>query len=268
MVQVTVMAPIKDIDLLRTFKPVMYADKKEKQKLTNLNMYIDSKEISNDNSIIGVVKRTADITYLMYFFYYAFDDGLTYFDTFQIDRHQYDMETVVVELDSISETAIKGVIYLPHGGLEHFAIRDRDDLSQIFINNHPVVYCSQGKHASYPTSGRIFRYGGFANDICDPVEVVVNVTEPSDKLMATPFIDGLFANIPIRVNDDLTTINTIRLKNVHDHMLFTLPSATEAFYVRNKRLINTVVISVILVIVLIITGVITTLVELRNKKIQ
>ncbi|CAM9744573.1 unnamed protein product, partial [Choristocarpus tenellus] len=46
---------------------------------------------------------------------------------------------------------VSGVFYGPHGGTEHFWIRDPMDLVDILgPDRRPVAYISRGKHANYP----------------------------------------------------------------------------------------------------------------------
>lgn len=50
---------------------------------------------------------------------------------------------------------VRGVFYGPHSSHEHMWIRNEDDLKEILgKDERPRVYVSNGKHASYPVSGR------------------------------------------------------------------------------------------------------------------
>lgn len=207
--------------LLQKHCPLYYTDASEKTKMINLNVYVKEGVKNQDSTVTGLVTTQPDgRTLLHYFAFYPRDDGLQLFGCFSVDAHAYDLERVTVELNALQ--AVTGVCYFPHGEKEHFWIRGHADLEKILVQGRTRVYCSRGKHASYPICGTIWRYLGFANDHINPVFASVNVVEVNQEVLDHPRIDGVFRNIPLCLGE-IDSLPTIALSRVRFHLLCTLP---------------------------------------------
>lgn len=156
-----------DLNLLKLHMPVFFFDQKEQLFPVNYTTYISSKIITNSNNVTCSVLRTSTKIILVYFLFFLYDAGIKVASK-TFDSHQYDIEEIRVELD-INTKYVSGVLYAPHSSLEHLWVRNDDDLKTILINNaRPLAYISLNKHAIYAVPGTIFRFGGFANDKCNP----------------------------------------------------------------------------------------------------
>jgi hypothetical protein len=210
------------MDILSLYCPIFHRDKYEKTELADMNEYIESNTIINNKTILGtVVNISTTKTLLHYFFFYSQDDGLPYC-CYSIGGHKFDLEHIIVEL---TNNKISGVCYMPHGGSEFYWIRNTSDLQLLLKANHPVVYSSRGKHASYPISGTIYRYFCFANDHCDPVMIPIDVIEANSKTLATPLIDNVFAGITNRILGDFSQYPEIRLSKSRTKILWVIPDS-------------------------------------------
>ena len=117
-----------------------------------------------------------------------------------VDAHKYDMEQLTVEVSNGG--TVLGVCYQPHGIKEHYWLRSDSDLKTVLRGNAQAkAYVSKGKHAVYPIEGRIWRYGGVANDVCmHPRSQQMRVELPSDKVLAEDYIDSVFRSINRRMH--------------------------------------------------------------------
>ncbi|CAM9664288.1 unnamed protein product [Sphacelaria rigidula] len=130
--------------------------------------------------------------------------------------HPYDLEIVIVEVGN-SDQKITGVFYGPHSSHEHFWVRNPDDLKRILgeDGNRPRVYVSNGKHASYPISGKVFRLFGLGTDQCmNPQEKNRPLLPLNEETRKVDRIDGKFAGPRRRITRDWSVAPGSRLKNV------------------------------------------------------
>lgn len=245
------------MDLLNQHCPLFYKDKYEKESLANMNIYISTQKFVFDNTVTGViVPLSLNRTFLHYFFFYKEDDGLTVLNHV-FDAHLYDLEHVVVELTGDTVT---GVCYFPHASIESFWIRGALDLNDLLVDGRPKVFSSRGKHASYPVSGTVWRYGGFANDHNDAVNVPITAVLASEQLLALNNFDrSTFPAIKNRIIGDFSTVKTVKLNRARYNMLFKSPKGTDAFIKSHKAALGAGVVSVIIVVTVIVL-------LLQNKK--
>lgn len=143
--------------MIDKFCPIYYFDKNEKYLPIDFNKYVNNNTI--DNNIVNCyIKNYNNLIYIYYWSFYLYDTGKT---IFKINSHKYDIELVILE---IKDDKINRVCFCPHGQTEHFWL-SIEDTKSITENNKIKVYVSNGKHASYPIPGTIWRYYGFANDV-------------------------------------------------------------------------------------------------------
>lgn len=244
--------------LLAAHTPLYFVDAAEKVKMINLNRYIAEGVQVEDNTVTGVVSTGPDgRTLLSYFAFYPRDDGLSVLGGLRtLDAHKYDLERVTVELDA--QGTVMGVCYFPHGHTEHYWIRGSSDLQKLLVQGRPHVYCSRGKHGSYPVNGTIWRYFGFANDHCEPALLLPNVTvvPASEQALALPRIDGVFPGLPPNMRSNLSVLPTVALSSACYHLLCTLPPSITQ---RQKQQ------AAAMLIVLVLTATLIAI-ELRKKK--
>jgi hypothetical protein len=215
-----------DSALLSTYMPIYHLDYREKIMPVSLEQYVKDKKLVEDGSVTGTVTAspTAGNKYLHYFLYFPEDGGL-FIGTKAVDAHRYDIEHLVVEVN-VASGAVVGVLYQPHGGKEHYWLRDLADLARILaFDKRPSVYVSHGKHAGYPISGTIYRYGGFASDsIAKPVRQRYHVVPASAAVLKLKSIDGVFQGLPKRLDQDFAKKPNEKLDRARRRLLFTLPA--------------------------------------------
>lgn len=199
-----------NIKLLEKFLPIFHCDKSEKYLSVNGNIFFETNRIMYDNTVVGHVVEKNNNKYLYYYMIYTHDGGKQIL-CYSIGGHLLDIECVIVELDEYDK--MTGLCYQPHGTKEHFWIKDLDDLNKICKEDRAMVYMSKSKHASYPIPGKIYRIYGFGNDNCNPKELSYTVIQMSEYLQNT-LNYGAMSGFPNRLNQDLTTIPTIRLKQI------------------------------------------------------
>lgn len=238
------------MDLLTQHCPLFHKDRYEQEVLMNMNTYVATGKFVADSTCTGYVAQMDQKTLLHYFFYYPKDDGMRVFGLgTPVDAHQYDLEHIIVERTG---AVVTGVCYFPHASAESFWIRGDNDLSQLLVQGHPAVYASRGKHASYPVSGTIFRYGGFANDHIDPVLVPISVVQASDQLLAVDLIDNKFPAIRHRITGDFSTVPTVTLASARYHMMFKMPAGSHKYIALHLKLIGSATIGLTLLTAIII----------------
>jgi hypothetical protein len=195
--------------------------------MENINLYFDSNERffpidmnqkakgfnTTERCINYYVRKINDNTkWIYYFMYYVQDDG---FKRSHIDTHVNDYELVIVEIKGLK---INRICFTPHSRKENFWLNEKDT-QKIQKNGKLDIYCSRGKHATYPIKGRIFRYFCFANDTNDyKIHCIPKLIELTESTINSK----LFAY----KKDTLTwdyNVPTISLWYVRFHMLFVLP---------------------------------------------
>lgn len=141
-------------------------DNRERYFPRDLNTFSPSTSTPPENApetlIINYHRRSLEngLTWLYYILFYVQDDGL---GSFHLDAHPWDWEVVVAEMDD-TDTLLR-LCYTPHGSKEHFWLSKEDTQTLLKKTGGTIpIYCSRGKHATYPMGGTIWRYGGFAND--------------------------------------------------------------------------------------------------------
>ena len=161
------------------------------------------------------VRKIDDITtWIYYFMYYVQDDGLK---RFHIDSHPNDYELVIVEVKGFDVTRI---CFTPHGRTENFWLSE-EDTQKILKDGKLNIYCSRGKHATYPLKGTIFRYFCFANDTNNhQIECIPRLVTLTESTINSP----LFAYKKDTLTWDYNTVPTISLWYVRFHMLFVIPN--------------------------------------------
>jgi len=241
------------MDLLNKHVPLFHKDKHETESLANLNVYVHDRVFKFDNTVTGViVPLSGNRTHLHYFFFYENDNGLKVFHR-QVDAHLYDLEHVIVELTG---ELVTGVCFFPHASMETFWIRGQDDLNALLVQNRPKTYSSRGKHASYPVSGTIWRYGGFANDQNVPVLVPITSVAASEQLLALDNFDAsTFPAIKRRIIGDFSNVPTVALNKARYNMLWRKPKNTDEFIVRNRKAYGSRFTILMLIIVIIVLAV-------------
>jgi hypothetical protein len=208
--------------LLETHCPLFFRDRHETISLISMSEYVASGSVVPDDSIVGTVVYISPFQkHLHYFMFYDSDGGMPCCGR-AIGSHKYDLEHMIVE---ITHNTLTGVCYMPHGTAEWYWIRGQSDLQKITNGGlRPIVYSSRGKHASYPVSGTIYRYLGFANDHCVPVTCSVTVQRASDALLSVDLIDGVFAALKPRIVGPFSQHPTVPLSSCRTRMLRKIPS--------------------------------------------
>ena len=205
------------MDLLQEFKPIFYHDKNEQIKVCNADSFFNGGQVINDNTILGHLIERNNKKYLYYYLSYYKDGGKKVL-CFDIDSHNDDIEGLVIELNETN--CVSGICYRPHSTKENFWIRDQDDLNKIFDKKKTKVYISNGKHAMYPIPN-VYRYFGFANDICsNPKSCDYFVKPLTNFLLTTRNFKDSFIGFPKRLNEDLSLIEEIRLEDLKTKTLF------------------------------------------------
>ena len=155
-------------------------------------------------------------TWIYYILFYMQDDGLGYF---HIDNHKLDWEVVVAEMDDEKDSLLR-LCYTPHGRKEHFWLSEEDTRTLLKRTGNAIpIYCSKGKHATYPVNGIIWRYGGFANDTNNCC-IVYNpqLKQLSSEAIASPYFSPKSGILLDNLN-----YPTVRLAQVSTRMLFKNP---------------------------------------------
>jgi len=204
----------------------------------SINLYFDSKErffpidlnqrlrnyISNTtiNSYTRVIDKNT--TWVYYFMYYLFDDGL---GSCHVDSHVDDLELVIVEIKN--DSTISRICFTPHSQKEHFWLNEADSQTCLEKTNYGFainIYCSLGKHATYPIGGKIHRDLGFANDTNDAKnKIVPRICELTPETINHPY----FAGKKPLLSGELD-YPVVELKKVKYHMFFRgLPDMSNIF---------------------------------------
>jgi len=204
----------------------------------SINLYFDSKErffpidlnqrlrsyISNTtiNSYTRVMDENT--TWVYYFMYYLFDDGL---GKCHVDSHVDDLELVVVEIKNNS--TISRICFTPHSQKEHFWLNEQDSQTCLEKTNYGFainIYCSLGKHATYPIGGKIYRDLGFANDTNDGKNKIVPlICELTPETINHPYFAGKKPLLSGELHYPV-----VELKKVKYHMFFRgLPDMSNIF---------------------------------------
>lgn len=195
----------------------------------SINLYFDSKErffpidlnqrLQNQLSTttcINSYTRVMDknTIWVYYFMYYLMDDGL---GIAHVDSHIDDLELVVVEIKNNS--TISRICFTPHSQKEHFWLNEADSQSCLTKTNYGFainIYCSKGKHATYPIMGKIFRDLGFANETNDGKnKIVPHVNELTITTINHPYFAGKKSLLSGKLDYPV-----VELKKVRYHMFF------------------------------------------------
>lgn len=185
-----------DLTLAQTFCPVLYFDSRERYFPIDWNQWSLTKTASKTPTLNAYVRvLSPSVTWVYFFLYYLHDDGL---GTFHIDSHAIDVEMVVLEINTLTaggSPKLNRVSYHPHGTAEHFWLNPQDTANLVASNTERrvPVYCSRGKHATYPIKGTIWRYMGFANDTNDTVIKVTNGAQSLTLLTDVTLASSSFA---------------------------------------------------------------------------
>jgi hypothetical protein len=207
-----------DLTLLDRHRPEYHFDRREKHMPVDLRAYVRDGSTVHSKRVSGIVTRDTSSIRLHYFTFYVEDGGLPFLCG-SLGAHRYDVEHLIVELDSGGRVVV-GVVYMPHGSREHFWIRNAYDLDTILVDRRtrPTVFVSRGKHAQYPIRGAVMRYFGLLNDTCDPAPKELYFVDAADAALAATTIGGVYRGLRARTSMDLTKIPTIRLRDVRKNM--------------------------------------------------
>ena len=210
---------LTDIELLEKYKPITYISKSEKYNLVNAIDYFQYDKINYDNSIMCSILKTNNKTYLYYFYCFEEDGGKRILGLTTINSHKDDIECVIVEL---TDEKISGLCYMPHSSVEHFWIRDENDLKLIIKNStHPLAYISNDKHSIYPISGPVYRYFFFGNDSCiNPIERDTNLIMINKYLLNKNSIGEGMVGFGRRIKKSTSEIAVIRLSDLKYRKIF------------------------------------------------
>jgi len=193
----------------------LHFDSKERFFPIDLNQRLQNNLSDNCiNAFTRIIDKNT--TWVYYFMYYLFDDGL---GKCHVDSHVDDLELVVVE---IKNNDVSRICFTPHGQEEHFWLNEQDSQTCIEKTCYGVnlnIYCSLGKHATYPIGGRIFRYLGFANDTNDSKKTLVpRICELTLQTINHPFFAGKKPLLGSNLD-----YPTIKLKMVRYHLFLKIP---------------------------------------------
>jgi hypothetical protein len=184
--------PDEYLELSKKFLPDFYFDYKETEKVINLNKYVTGSDFSEETIISVIINNPKGGKIIFYFLFYLQDNGKNVCG-FIVDSHKYDLEYVTIEIDDNEE--VKGITFAPHSTKEHFVIRNKDDLNEIFKGNTAKVYISKGKHGCYPVKN-VYRLCGFGNDNCrKSIKRNLQLEMASTELLKLDRIDNLFVGI-------------------------------------------------------------------------
>lgn len=203
------------MDLLEQYKPNFFFDFYEQSYPIDYNTYLHEGDIVKA-VINGHVQYKNNKIYLHYWSFYLQDNGMKCcFKTW--DAHKYDLEGVIIEL---THYTISGICFTHHGSSEFYWIRHKEDLKELMKTGTLQVYVSRGKHSSYPIEGMIYRYFGFANDICrHPIQLLYTLV-PYDYIALQTTSFDQFVGPAIKLNANYDNIPEIRLSQARTHMLF------------------------------------------------
>jgi hypothetical protein len=205
--------------------PTVYFDRDERYFPKDLNQQAsfqnsDSRpEKAPETLTINYYVRPLDNgkTWIYYILFYLRDDGLGYF---HVDAHTMDWEVVVVEMERGTP---RRLCYTPHGRKEHFWLSEQDTRTLLQRTGGMVpIYCSKGKHATYPVRGTIWRYGGVASDTND---ARIMYKQPRLRLaeLSQEAIQGPYFAPKSGILTDPLDYPTVRLATVSTRLLFKSP---------------------------------------------
>jgi hypothetical protein len=192
---------------LEKFCPMYYFDNDE--KIFPVNIHTNAQE-----NVVYCVQGKGNI--FAYWLHYAKDGGL---GPFNLGDHELDNECLIIKLnDSLDK--VTNIIYRPHSSAEHFQLTDEDEDFNDCIgkNGRPIVYVSQSKHAQYPVSGKIWRYGALLNDVCMKPQLrdmKVEVYDSSDAV-----VNKKVKEQKLDSGDVLDQYPVIKYKEVKKRLLF------------------------------------------------
>lgn len=213
-------------NIIEKFAPIYHFDSFETHYPLDLNSFIENK--LDFNTVNGYVRHIDENTMWIYYICFYLKDGGTkcclpfncYCTNVTFSEHEYDYEIVIIE---VKNGTVCRACFCPHGLSENYWIDGTDsesgfnELLDKRDSNRIHVYVSRQKHASYPVSGIVWRYFGFANDYND--NRLALMLKP--RLLTNAAIDSqLFSAKKKCLSYDYNTVQTITISRAKYHMMF------------------------------------------------
>lgn len=152
--------------------------------LKNEDLRYGERDLSKDPIYSYVLEKDSEI-HIFYVFLYPYNSSKNIAGIRKVGAHFGDLEHMTVVLDKTTKN-IKEIFYSAHGNEEGRWVKKED---APFEGDRPIGYIAMGSHATYPKTGVVFRYYGFANDLVekgikwDPqvIQVYNNANDKFDK---------------------------------------------------------------------------------------